>query len=98
MRHRHCCRLKQKPMAQTRHCQCSTDAVPYQLSWVLKMRLFLYVPFALAIAGLCVALAPANAASCSQLVGTADGWDKSDALSGSQAALAQEVNDFKKGK
>ena len=31
-------------------------------------------------------------------MGTADGWDKSDALSGSQAALAQEVNDFKKGK
>src|SRR5262245_19492989 len=63
------------------------------------MRLFLYVPaYALAIAGLCVAVAPANAAGCSQLVGTADGWDKSDALSGSQAALAQEVNDFKKGK
>ena len=63
------------------------------------MRSFLYVPvYALAIAGLCVAVAPVNAAGCSQLVGTADGWDKSDALSGSQAALAQEVNDFKKGK
>jgi hypothetical protein len=65
----------------------------------LNMKLFLYVPvYALAIAGLCVAVAPANAAGCNQLVGTADGWDKSDALSGSQAALAQEVNDFKKGK
>ena len=64
-----------------------------------NMKLFSYVPvYALAIAGLCVAVAPANAAGCSQLVGTADGWDKSDALSGSQAALAQEVNDFKKGK
>ena len=63
------------------------------------MRLFLYVSvYALAIAGLCVAVAPTNAAGCNQLVGTADGWDKSDALSGSQAALAQEVNDFKKGK
>ena len=46
------------------------------------MRLFLYVSvYALAIAGLCVAVAPANAAGCNQLVGTADGWDKSDALS-----------------
>ena len=65
----------------------------------LNMRSFLYVPvYALAIAVLCVAVAPANAAGCMQLVGTADGWDKADALSGSQAALAQEVNDFKKGK
>lgn len=41
----------------------------------LNMRLFLYVPvYALAIAGLCVTVAPANAAGCSQLVGTADGW------------------------
>jgi len=66
---------------------------------VPNMRLFLYVPvYALVLAGLCVAVAPANAAGCSQLVGTADGWDRSDALSGSQAALAQEVSDFKKGK
>ena len=65
----------------------------------LNMRLFLYVPvYALAIAGLCVAVAPANAAGCNQLEGTADGWDKSDALSGSQAAFAGAVNDFKKGK
>jgi len=63
------------------------------------MRSFLCVPvYALAIAGLCVAAAPANAGGCSKLVGTADGWDKSDALSGSQAALAGAVNDFKKGK
>ena len=63
------------------------------------MRLLLYVPmYVLATAGLCGVVASANAASCSQLVGTADGWDKSDALSGSQAALAQEVNDFKNGK
>jgi hypothetical protein len=45
-----------------------------------------------------VAETSANAGGCNQLVRTADGWDKADALSGSQAALAQEVNDFKKGK
>ena len=58
------------------------------------MRLF----YALAIAGLCVAVAPANATGCNQLTGTADGWDKADALSGAQAALTQEINDFKKSK
>src|SRR6476660_10612482 len=64
------------------------------------MRSFLCVPvYAFVVAGLCViAVAPANAGGCSKLVGTADGWDKSDALSGSQAALAEAVNDFKKGK
>ena len=63
------------------------------------MRSFLYVPVcALAIAGLCVAVAPANATGCNQPTGTADGWDKADALSEAQAALAREVNDFKKGK
>ena len=63
------------------------------------MRSFLYVPvYALAIAGLCVAVAPANATGCNQPTGTADGWDKADALSEAQAALAREVNDFKKGK
>src|SRR5262245_36836993 len=41
----------------------------------------------LAVAGEVRITATANAAGCSQLVGTADGWDKSDALSGSQAAL-----------
>jgi hypothetical protein len=64
------------------------------------MRLFLCVPvYASVVAGLCLAAAaPASAGGCSKLVGTADGWDKSDALSGSQAALAGAVNDFKKGK
>src|SRR5262245_32007648 len=93
---------KTGPPAQLSCCRCCTDAVSYRFLFdaegLLDMRLFLYVQVALAIAGLCVAVAPANAAGCSQLVGTADGWDKSDALSGSQAALAQEVNDFKKGK
>ena len=48
--------------------------------------------------GFCVAAAPAHAGGCSKLVGTADGWDKADALSGAQAALAGAVADFKKGK
>jgi hypothetical protein len=63
------------------------------------MRSFLCVSaYALVAAGLCLAAAPANAGGCTKLVGTADGWDKSDALSGSQAALAEAVNDLKKGK
>ena len=41
------------------------------------------------------AAAPANAGGCSRFVGTADGWDKPDALSGSQAALAGAISDFK---
>ena len=35
---------------------------------------------------------------CNKLMGTADGWDKRDALSGAQAALAEAVAEFKKGK
>src|SRR5262249_39316638 len=75
------------------------NIVPALFSMRRGFLIMRYVPvYALVLAGLCVAVAPANAAGCSQLVGTADGWDKSDALSGAQAALAQEVNDFKKGK
>jgi hypothetical protein len=48
----------------------------------------------LAAAGLCVAAMPAEAA-CTKIVGTADGWDKSDALTGAQAALAGAVKDLK---
>jgi len=64
------------------------------------MRSFLCVSAcAFVLAGLCVTVTvPANAGGCNKLVGTADGWDKSDALSGSQAALAEAVADFKKGK
>ncbi|HVQ10577.1 MAG TPA: hypothetical protein VMS19_01575 [Methyloceanibacter sp.] len=62
------------------------------------MRAFLCVAaYALVAAGLCVAAAPASA-GCTKLVGTADGWDKRDALSGAQAALAEAVAEFKKGK
>lgn len=50
---------------------------------------------ALAMVGLCVAAAPASAGGCSKFIGTADGWDKSDALSGSQSALAGAISDFK---
>ena len=53
---------------------------------------------ALVVAGLCVAAAPAHAGGCSKLVGTADGWDRADALSGAQAALTGAVADFKKGR
>ena len=64
------------------------------------MRSFLCVStYVLVVAGLCVAAAaPAHAGGCSKLVGTADGWDKADALSGAQAALAGAVADFKKSK
>jgi hypothetical protein len=31
-------------------------------------------------------------------VGTADGWNKQDALSGAQSALAEAVAEFKKGR
>ena len=41
------------------------------------------------------AAAPASAGGCSKFTGTADGWDKSDALSGAQAALAGAISDFK---
>jgi hypothetical protein len=47
----------------------------------------------LAAAGLCVAAMPAEA-GCTKIVGTADGWDKADALSGAQAALAGAVKDL----
>jgi len=47
-------------------------------------------------AGLWVALdAPASAGGCSKFIGTADGWDKGDAVSGSQAALAGAIAEFK---
>jgi len=47
-------------------------------------------------AGLFVALnTPASAGGCSKFVGTADGWDKADALSGAQAALAGSISEFK---
>jgi hypothetical protein len=46
--------------------------------------------------GLFVALsAPVQAGGCTKFVGTADGWDKADAVSGAQAALAGAVADFK---
>jgi len=51
---------------------------------------------ALVAAGIGLAAAvPANAGGCSRFMGTADGWDKPDALSGSQAALAGAISDFK---
>jgi hypothetical protein len=47
-------------------------------------------------AGLFVVLdAPASAGGCSKFIGTADGWDKADALSGAQAALAGAIAEFK---
>lgn len=46
--------------------------------------------------GLFVAFtAPARAGGCTKFVGTADGWDKADAVSGAQAALAGAVAEFK---
>jgi hypothetical protein len=64
------------------------------------MRSFLCVSaYALVAAGLClVAAAPAHAGGCNKLIGTADGWNKPDALSGAQSALAEAVADFKKGR
>jgi hypothetical protein len=61
------------------------------------MKLFLRVSAcALVAAGLgLAAAAPANAGGCSKFMGTADGWDKPDALSGAQAALAGAISDFK---
>lgn len=61
------------------------------------MKSFLCVTaFALVVVGLCVAAAaPTSAGGCSKFTGTADGWDKPDALSGSQAALAGAISDFK---
>ena len=64
------------------------------------MRSFLCVSaYALVAVGLCVAAAaPASAGGCNKLIGTADGWNKPDALSGAQSALAEAVAEFKKGK
>jgi len=64
------------------------------------MRSFLCVSaYALVAVGLCVAAAvPAKAGGCNKLIGTADGWNKPDALSGAQSALAEAVVEFKKGK
>jgi hypothetical protein len=51
---------------------------------------------ALVAAGLwLVAVMPASAGGCSKFVGTADGWDKADAVGGAQAALAGAITDFK---
>lgn len=59
------------------------------------MKSFLCVSaIALIAAGLCVAAAPANA-RCSRFVGTADGWNKADALNGARSALAQSIQEFK---
>jgi hypothetical protein len=47
-------------------------------------------------AGSALALAaPASAGGCSKFIGTADGWDKADAVSGAQAALASAITEFK---
>ncbi len=47
-------------------------------------------------AGLFVALdAPASAGGCTKFVGTADGWDKADAVGGAQAALAGAIAEFR---
>ncbi len=46
-------------------------------------------------AGLCLAVVPAQAAGCNKFLGTADGWDKGDAVSGAQAALAGAIAEFK---
>jgi hypothetical protein len=52
--------------------------------------------FAVLAAGLCAALgAPASAGGCSKFIGTADGWDKGDAVSGAQTALAGAIAEFK---
>ena len=59
------------------------------------MKSLLCVSACVLLAGLCVAAAAPASAGCSKFVGTADGWDKSDALSGSQAALAGAISDFK---
>jgi hypothetical protein len=64
------------------------------------MRSFLCVSACALIAvGLCVVAAvPAQAGGCSKLLGTADGWNKQDALSGAQSALAEAIVEFKRGK
>ena len=61
------------------------------------MKSLLRVGFVAVLAGgLCVAPeAPASAGGCSKFTGTADGWDKPDAVGGAQAALAGAIADFK---
>lgn len=46
-------------------------------------------------AGLSIPFASVSEAGCTKILGTADGWDKRDAVSGAQAALAGAINDFK---
>jgi hypothetical protein len=58
------------------------------------MKSFCCVVVLLMAAGLCVTAAPANA-GCTKILGTADGWDKNDAVTGAQAALAGAINDMK---
>ena len=64
------------------------------------MRSFLCVSaYVLIAAGLCVAAAAtSHAGGCNKLLGTADGWNKPDALGGAQAALAEAVAEFRRGK
>jgi hypothetical protein len=45
-------------------------------------------------AGLCLAPVSANA-GCQKILGTADGWDKNDAVTGAQAALAGAIAEVK---
>jgi len=49
---------------------------------------------ALAVA-LIAAPPPASAGGCSKFVGTADGWDKPDAVNGAQTALSGAISEFK---
>ena len=58
------------------------------------MKLVCCVFAVLLAAALCMAVAPAEA-GCTKLAGTADGWDKKDALTGAQAALAGAVSELK---
>src|SRR5262245_8979914 len=89
---------KTETPAQLSCCRCCTDPVSYRFLFDaegrLYMRLFLYVQVALAIAGLCVAVAPANAAGCSQR----GRMGQVRCAQRIASSLAQEVNDFKKGK
>lgn len=52
--------------------------------------------FASLAAGLCMVVSvPASAGGCTKYAGTADGYDKADAVQGAQAALAEAVADLK---
>jgi hypothetical protein len=58
------------------------------------MKLLLRVcALALTLAGL-MAASPANAGGCSQLAGTADGWNQPVAVDAAQAALAGAISDL----